>query len=289
MTIEEIFLSSSDGSSYEVRLYYNKESLLRKDISSHAHPAYEISIPGNCNGVYTVNEKQIPFQSGDLFFFRSNESHHISYLDAKEEPVCAGIHFYPNIFWTSDFSESVGTLLRYFSMNNHSFSNYHGANEPCTRQIMEYVNDIKKEFAEKKSEYSLRIKMDILNILISIMRNDPIETAEDTSYSRDQIHNISQVMSYIDTHFEEEITISQLADSINMSVSYLSHLFGRITGFSIWDYVVSKRIYEAQKLLLNTNENVITIASRCGFNNSAYFNKRFRELTGMTPKEYRKK
>ncbi|MBR3250870.1 MAG: helix-turn-helix domain-containing protein [Erysipelotrichaceae bacterium] len=289
MTIEEIFLSSTDGSSYEVRLYYNKESLNRDGVHSHAHPAMEISIPETCSGVYTVNGKEYPFQPGDLFFFRSNEPHHISHLDAGEEPVCTGIHFYPNLLWTSDSPDSIGILLRYFSMNNRSFSNCHKAEEECCRQIMEYVKDIQKEFVEKRSEYGLRIKMDILSILISIMRYDPIEIDERASYTRDQILNISQIMSYIDIHFEEDITISQLADSINMSVSYLSHLFSKIAGFSIWDYVVSKRIYEAQKLLLNTNENVITIASRCGFNNSAYFNKRFRELTGMTPKEYRKK
>ena len=289
MTIEEIFLSSNDGNSYEVRLYYNKEPLLRKGLGHHAHPAFEVSIPGNCSGIYTVSEKQIPFQPGDLFFFRSNEPHHISHLEADEEPVCAGIHFYPNLLWTSTSPESVGILQRFFSMNNCSFSNRYKANEPCCRQIMEYVKDIQEEFAEKKTEYGLRIKTDILNILISIMRNDPVEMEESTSYTRDQILNVSQVMSYIDAHFEEEITIRQLADSINMSVSYLSHLFGKVAGFSVWDYLVSKRIYEAQKLLLNTNENVITIASRCGFNNSAYFNKRFRELTGMTPKEYRKK
>lgn len=56
---------------------------------------------------------------------------------------------------------------------------------------------------------------------------------------------------------------------------------------TVWDYINIKRIDKALSLLANSNENVLTVATKSGFNNSANFNRIFKKITGLTPKEYR--
>ena len=56
-----------------------------------------------------------------------------------------------------------------------------------------------------------------------------------------------------------------------------------------WDYINIKRIEDSLTLLKSTNLTVLDIATKCGFNSTASFNKIFKKTTGITPKEYRKK
>lgn len=57
---------------------------------------------------------------------------------------------------------------------------------------------------------------------------------------------------------------------------------------TVWDYINIKRIDKAVNLLTKTNDTVINIASKCGFNSPANFNRIFKKITGLTPKECRK-
>lgn len=75
----------------------------------------------------------------------------------------------------------------------------------------------------------------------------------------------------------------------HMSPSYLSHIFSKATGFSLWDYIIARRIEQAKHLLLSTDRKILDIAFECGFQNSVHFHKCFRSQTGLTPGEYREK
>ena len=75
-----------------------------------------------------------------------------------------------------------------------------------------------------------------------------------------------------------------------MSPNYLSAVFKRIVGISLWDYILSKRIgYALELLSLPERENILETALKCGFNNTANFNKFFKKQVGTTPSQYRSK
>ena len=72
-----------------------------------------------------------------------------------------------------------------------------------------------------------------------------------------------------------------------MDVSSLCKLFKRTHGITIWDYITIRRIDKAKELLRAGEEKIIDIQYLCGYNTYANFNKSFRKLTNVTPKEYR--
>lgn len=93
------------------------------------------------------------------------------------------------------------------------------------------------------------------------------------------------VKKYIDTHFCEDISLQSVADAVALSPVYLSRYFKKITGQNFSDYILKLRMEKASEMLLS-NKNVNDVSVACGFNNSGYFARVFKNYFNCTPKEY---
>lgn len=100
---------------------------------------------------------------------------------------------------------------------------------------------------------------------------------------------IAAVLQYIASHLNQDISLKSAACQVNLSESYLSHLFKREIRESFSDYLQKKRMERAKMLLGGTTEPVSAIAGRCGYEDYSYFCRVFKKSTGQTPNEYRKK
>ena len=108
------------------------------------------------------------------------------------------------------------------------------------------------------------------------------------SIPTDKNRLIRKAAEYIDMHFQENLTLETLARLSGLTPNYFSSLFSKVSGIKLWDYINSRRIEAAMQLLKNeSNLNIIEIAAKCGFNNTANFNKAFKKAVGITPGEYR--
>lgn len=96
------------------------------------------------------------------------------------------------------------------------------------------------------------------------------------------------VKAYIDHHYCEEITLKSIAEDLNFNPYYLAHAFKEHIGYSPMQYIIRRRIGEAQNLLISTDRSITDIALSCGYNNSNYFQSVFKNLMGMTPGQYRR-
>lgn len=100
---------------------------------------------------------------------------------------------------------------------------------------------------------------------------------------------IKKCLDYINKHYTENIALTDLADHIEMSRSYLSFLFKKETGYSFSRYLMKKRVDTSKNLLTSSQEKIYLVAEKVGFDNPYYFSKVFKEQTGFTCKEYREK
>lgn len=98
---------------------------------------------------------------------------------------------------------------------------------------------------------------------------------------------IRPALEYIAEHFNEKITVRQLAASVHMSESYFMNRFRKHVGLSAIEYISHFRIDKACKALIGTKKSVLEIAFECGFSNISNFNMQFRKITGCSPTEYR--
>lgn len=105
--------------------------------------------------------------------------------------------------------------------------------------------------------------------------------------SRNYSALIQQAMICIDSDLEGDLSLNVLAEKLNVNASYLSTLFKKEMGQTITDYVTSKRMTLAMRLLGSSKMQIQTVAQKCGIPDVNYFTKKFKKATGRTPKEYR--
>ena len=105
--------------------------------------------------------------------------------------------------------------------------------------------------------------------------------------SDEDIQNLQAVTAYIDNHFTFSIPLERLSHIAFMGVSKLKSSFKEYYGCSISDYVLQKRIGQAQHLLIGTDLSIGEIAKAVGYERSDSFSKQFVKITGLLPTAYR--
>ena len=98
---------------------------------------------------------------------------------------------------------------------------------------------------------------------------------------------VDKIISYIDAHYMENITLESIAEHVHLSRHYLVHYFRSKTGRTPLDFVLTTRLERAKSLLAYSDLSVVDIATRCGFESSSYFCRRFKNAFGITPLSYR--
>lgn len=100
---------------------------------------------------------------------------------------------------------------------------------------------------------------------------------------------VGEMMAYIRNHYNEEISLTGLAEKLHMNATYLSELFKETAGMGFVAYLTSVRMQKACEYLKHREIRINQIASLVGFEDERYFSTVFKKTYGMTPGEYRKR
>ena len=99
---------------------------------------------------------------------------------------------------------------------------------------------------------------------------------------------MAEITEYCNTHYMKTLTMKEASAQFFISPFHFSRLFKRYTGFNFTEYILTLRIREAQRLLRETSSKVIDIAESVGYMNITHFNRKFKQVTKMSPLEYKK-
>ena len=99
---------------------------------------------------------------------------------------------------------------------------------------------------------------------------------------------IQKSIEYMQEHFRESLTLTDISRAIGLSVSYFSYLFKQETGKNYIEYLNEIRLLATMKDLMNTDEKVVVVAQKNGFQNLEYFSRYFKKQTGESPARWRK-
>ena len=141
----------------------------------------------------------------------------------------------------------------------------------------------------KESGYELHC-MGLLNLFFSLLvRNVPFQTICAESRSSHILKNerIGRIVTYLETHYQEKILLTELADLEKLTIPYLSHFFKDQLGMSFQEYLADLRCEKARQLLLLTDYNLTTISMESGFSGLKYLNQAFTKKYECTPTQYR--
>lgn len=271
----------------DIKMFHSAVPGGQREYREHHHTECELSILLSGSGIYTVKGSEYAFQKGDIFLFASNEVHCITKISPDSDFELLNIQFEPKFLWNGS-DRSTLPLLKVFLDRNAAFSNRLDRENPATPQICNLILEMEEEFCSQNPGYTLKLKLNLLSILLSILR-DYGYVNEKNCLEKPNNHMLSrlaQAMTYIDTHLSEPLHLEEIARQSTMSKAYFSTMFKKYNGLSPWDYITIKRVEMAIEMLEKTDFTKLEIAERCGFSSPANFYKAFARITGKRPGDY---
>ena len=228
-------------------------------------------------GRYIVGSREYAVTAGDLIICNAETLHgeapFRTHYDAK--PLCcalSGVHKQelPPGCLISSYQRPVLQLHQY---------------QTPIHQIMPHIYELHIA-SSHNSDICRQLAISVLLMVEQVL-------ALHDKYDRNQIEQknetlVRQITEYLDCHYTESLSLDKIARYMHISTSYLSHLFKRETGLSPMQYVIHRRIGEAQSLLMETNLPVHLIEERLGFGSSCHLTSMFKKYVGIAPREYRR-
>lgn len=153
--------------------------------------------------------------------------------------------------------------------------------------ILHHLQNMLSEIEYQKPGYEI-ICQDLMEILIVLLGRQTNFSTMLTPVSKKTSRLCGAAKRYIDSHYQENITLDQLAEVCHVSKYHLAHAFTEEYGVSPINYLISKRLEEAEHLLRTTDFSLSLISNTTGFSSSSYFAQIFRKQKGMSPTEFRK-
>ncbi len=139
--------------------------------------------------------------------------------------------------------------------------------------------------------YRLMTKILLYKVILLLEVNQlfvPVASYKSMTHSHSATR-VKELMDYVSKNYQDRITLEQAADIMHMSPKYFSTFFTKTFLISFVQYVNHYRIDQACILLKTTDLPVMEVSFKVGFENFSYFIRKFKEIKGYTPKEYRKK
>ena len=130
----------------------------------------------------------------------------------------------------------------------------------------------------------LTFSLDIYKIFTELLNPQSSKSKSESSYE----DTVLTVKEFIAENLNENLTVSKLANTVNMSSSHFSRVFKQQTGFSPYDYILISRLNRAKYLLQVTDMTIASIAYDIGFNSESNFIYFFTENEGISPGKFRK-
>ncbi|MCR1842144.1 helix-turn-helix transcriptional regulator [Murimonas intestini] len=252
-----------------------------QDISflAHWHQEIEFIFVRSGSAHLSINEHNFTAHKGDLVVIDTGDFHYSD--SSKMKNVLDFI-----IFDTSILS----------SLYNHSHfaSPLVSASElkryGMEKDVLALFADVSRELKEKEPYYKEIVTARLRDFWYLLKRKRPQSCQDMTSENKRMslLYDMQQLLSYMDEHYADNITLTYAAEKMNFSESHFSKVFKKLIGINFVTYLNMVRVEQAAARLKNTSSRVTDVALNCGFNNVRTFNRVFKEITGYTPSQFLK-
>ena len=249
----------------------------------HYNSEYELTLTLNSHGQRFVGDSIAPYGDGDLVLIGPRVPHTwCSSGDCGAGPTHQAL-----VLW---FSESfVQSLIR----SHQELRSIQILLESSTRAI-EFSEEARAKARPMICKMLTQTAEDrlpaLLQLLLLLSRDGgmrpltspPVDALPDVKEER-----IGRVLTFLNGHYKEQSAVDRLGGIAALSRSSLHRLFKQQTGMTITEYVTQLRIGNACALLINTDRPIALIGDQTGYRNLANFNRQFKELKELTPRQFR--
>lgn len=185
-------------------------------------------------------------------------------------------------YWVHFTGGNVTNILRSYGFADDKKVFYCGSDlayQQLFRAMITELQLCRDSYAEMLEMYLRQIFIHLQRYFKNTLQTQNVHTVE----------IIDDAMSFFNVHYNEPISIDEYAHEKNVSISWFIRTFRISTGFTPMQYIISKRLQNAEMLLRNPNYNISEVARIVGYENALYFSRLFKKEKGISPSEYRNK
>lgn len=225
-------------------------------------------------------DNSIQIQSGEGLFINKNVVHYVRRLKNCHYNSFLFPSYFLEFYMGSPAKSLVNSITTNKQLSFFHFTpatNWHGDIIAILRQLVE-IEKHKTEF------YVYEILVRLFSLWLIMRKNITLSLAKKESVTN---HRMQKILQYIEKHYSEDISLSDLAKSASISKSECSRCFKLSLNTTPYKYLTEFRLSKAAQLLTKTNDSIGSISLNVGFRQMSHFGKCFREKTGYSPREYR--
>ena len=273
---------------YEV-LAYSKLNHVKASIvqivnrNTHVHRALELGLTLEGTGQVRVGGTSFSIGRGSLFFFNANEPHEI-YASSQ-----AGIRIaYLQV--ASSFCNEYVSSFRNLELLKHDLTSYLPWDQH--RELVELTVKALMDYMSPMSDlYALQCICSICNLYTKILSYVPYRQMEESAYlsKSKKMARLNRITEYIDENYAEKITLDELSEKEQISVTYLSHFIKENLNMTFQEYISSVRFERALKLLRGSSMCLTDVSVVCGFSDVKYLTRMLEKHFGMSAIQCREK
>ncbi|MBQ7386752.1 MAG: helix-turn-helix transcriptional regulator [Clostridia bacterium] len=280
MKINDIYVEAPRAVGDDIEFFIQANEPHTLTCASHIHNAVELLYINEGSYTVIIDGTEYEAHSGDLLLFCSNTIHNV-YTRGEIKNSYYVIKIPPSFFLSLSARDAGTEYVMRFALHRKEQKCHFSREELEGGRISAILTELIREHESAEYASEVAIKLKIMELLLTILRED----AHSDGVAGDKTAEIIyRVMTYVRSHYSEDIDERALAASVGLSYSYFSRSFKRITGMTFNKYLNVTRINQAEKILCNSHMSISEVATACGYNSISYFISVFRTLTGRTPK-----
>ena len=264
--------------------FYN-DDLEHDRVPWHWHDELEAVVVARGETKVFAGSKRYVLGAGQGFFINSGVLHaatgtpgtDCSYHSLVFHPrlIGGGID---SVFWQAYLRPLINSGLKSLALDG-------GA--PWHQSALDCIERAWQEGAADQPGYEFRVRAALSELVFLLVSHLPASGLRASEKALRDGERIKQMLRYIQMNFAEAITVADIARSAMLSESECLRCFRSSIGMPPIQYVKRYRVQKAAELLTSTDQKIAEIGAQCGFQDTSYFTRTFREIKGVTPGEYR--
>lgn len=266
--------------------YYR--SIFTKEHSTlpiHWHEEAEITLIQEGTSRYVIDFETYELEEGDIILI-SPQVLHSAQLTNGQTMVSETYVFHLDML---NGKTMDGCSIKYVNPLQNGTNKFPPVIKPSMKgyaKLLACINELKETFLTPSTGYELMIKHDLFQIIYQLYHNDLVNVGTTKSASKQIEEKLKDILGFIEEHYNEPLTIQQLADLCNFSKCHFMNFFKKYVGISCMEYIIEYRLNEVAAMLPLKEGSITSLAMDVGFNNISYFNRAFKRKFGVTPKRY---
>lgn len=245
----------------------------------HIHEEYEMYMSIDGSKTFCINNNEYTLRKGDIIFINEKIPH-------KTKTPQGSKGFLIQFKAINEPNSAYKYLIHFINHSSLDVSVFK-ASTAINAELSNCLTSIIKENTSRAKSFEDFIRAEIYKIFAILYRYDIIKNPE-CFFVTNEINKILPVLHYIDSHYNEKISLQYVSSLLNFDKSHFCRIFKKSVHTSLVDYINFVRISEAEKLLILTEKTISDIAEATGFVSTAYFTKIFKRYKACTPSQYRK-